>query len=255
LPKDRSPRRRSESTKPRVQSPPKGRGWLLAVAVISIALVAGLTYAVLQLPITRVSQVRVTGNETLDAKALAEITGLKGQSMLRLDLDGARDRLLAIPEVKDAHFSRDWPNTVTVRISERSVWGFWSVGGKDYPVDRDGVVLSSGAPSEASARIVEPDSNRIMGRGDRVDPDAIALADRIFRESPTVLGKTVTELEYKAGVGVTAMFAGGLEVTFGDDRAYDYKMAVLSTLLDQLKAKGRTPQAVDLRFGERVTYQ
>ncbi len=46
-----------------------------------------------------------------------------------------------------------------------------------------------------------------------------------------------------------------MRVTFGDDRAYDYKVAVLSTLLTQLSAKGRTPQAVDLRFGERVTYE
>lgn len=227
----------------------------MALAIVSIAFAAGGTYAALHLPVTRVREVRVTGNDTLDTQALRDISGLQGQSLLRLDLDGARERLLEIPQVKDVHFSRDWPNAVTVRVSERQVWGYWSVGNKDYPVDIDGVVLASGAPSQASTRIVEPDSNRIMGPGDRVDPDAIALADRIFRESPTVLGKTVTELEYKAGVGITALFASGLRVTFGDDRAYDYKMSVLSTLLDQLKAKGRTPQAVDLRFGERVTYE
>jgi cell division protein FtsQ len=202
-----------------------------------------------------VADVRVASADTLDTQALREISGLQGQSMLRLDLQGARERLLAIPQVKDVHFSRDWPNAVTMTVDERKVWGYWSVGGKDYPVDLDGVVLASGAPSQASTRIVEPESNRIMGPGDRVDPDAIALADRIFRESPTVLGKNVTELEYKAGVGITALFASGLRVTFGDDRSYDYKMSVLSTLLDQLKAKGRTPQAVDLRFGERVTYE
>ncbi len=44
-------------------------------------------------------------------------------------------------------------------------------------------------------------------------------------------------------------------MTFGDERSYEYKVAVLSKLLDQLKAQGRTPQAVDLRFGERVTYE
>jgi cell division protein FtsQ len=255
LPKDRSPRRRSESTKPRVQSPRKHSRWLLALAVVSIALAAGLTFAALQLPITRVQKVRVAGAETLDTQALADISGLKDQSMLRLDLKGAKKRLLAIPQVKTVEFSRDWPNTVTVHVAEREPWGFWSVGGKDYPIDIDGVVLAAGAPSKASTRIVEPDTVRVMGPGDRVDPDAVALADRIFRESPTVLGRSVSELEYKAGVGVTAIFTNGMRVTFGDDRAYDYKMAVLSTLLGQLKDKGKTPHAVDLRFGERVTYE
>jgi cell division septal protein FtsQ len=262
LPKDRSPRRRSESTKPRVQNQRKRGRWLLALAVVSIALAGGATYATLRLPIVRVQQVRVAGADTLDTQALIDLSGLKGQSMLRLDLKQARQRLLDIPQVKAVEFSRDWPNTVTLHVDEREPWGFWSVGGKDYPVDDEGVVLAAGAPSKASARILEPDSNRIMGPGDRVDPDAIALADRIFRESPTALGRNVTELEYKSGVGITAIFANParasgqpLRVTFGDDRGYDYKMAVLSTLLTQLSAKGRTPQAVDLRFGERVTYE
>jgi cell division septal protein FtsQ len=234
----------------------------LACAFVSIALAAGLTYAAIRLPLFRVQQVRVTGAETLDQQALVELSGLRDQSMLRLDLAAAKKRLLAIPQVRAVDFSRDWPNRVTLHVSEREPWGFWSVGGKDYPVDYDGVVLVVGAPSQASTRIVEPDVNRVMGPGDRVDPDAIALADRIFRESPQVLGRSVTELEYKAGVGITAIFANPargsgqpLRVTFGDDRAYEYKMSVLSTLLGQLSAKGKTPRAVDLRFGERVTYE
>jgi cell division protein FtsQ len=224
-------------------------------AFLSLAFAGGLTYAVLQLPITRVQQVRVTGTETLDQAAVAELSGLVGQSMLRLDFGEARDRLLAVPQVKDVQFSRDWPNTVTVRVAERLPWGYWSVGGRDYPVDFEGVVLAAGAPSTASTRIVEPGVSRIMGPGDRVDPDAIALADRIFRESPSVLGRGVRELEYKAGIGITAVFMNGLRVTFGDDRSYDYKFAVLSQLLEQLGAAGKTPGAIDLRFGERVTYQ
>lgn len=255
MPKGRSPRRRSESTKPRVQSQPRHSRWLLALAFVSLAIAAGLTYAALQSPALRVQEIRVLGTESLDTGDIAGLTGLRGQSMVRLGFDGARERLLEIPQIKAVDFSRDWPNAVTVRIQERVPWGFWSVGGRDYPVDYDGVVLATGAPSTASTRIVEPDSKRIMGAGDRVDPDAIALADRVFRESPKVLGRGVRELEYKTGVGITAVFESGLRVTFGDDRAYDYKFAVLSKLLDQLKAANKTPQAIDLRFGERVTYQ
>jgi hypothetical protein len=94
-----------------------------------------------------------------------------------------------------------------------------------------------------------------MGAGDRVHPDAIALALRIQSESPRFLGQSVNELEYRAGVGVTAVLANGLRVTFGDERSYEYKVAVLAKLLDQLSAQGVKPRAVDLRFGERVTYE
>ena len=86
-------------------------------------------------------------------------------------------------------------------------------------------------------------------------PDAIALARRIFQESPRFLGEGVFELEYRPDVGVTAVFENGMRVTFGDERAYEYKIAVLANLLDQLAATRYTPRAVDLRFGERVTYE
>jgi hypothetical protein len=88
-----------------------------------------------------------------------------------------------------------------------------------------------------------------------VHPDAIAFAQRIMAESPRFLEANVAELEYEAGIGVTVIFEGGLRVTFGDDRSYDYKIAVLSELLLELESEGIQPHAVDLRFGERVTYE
>ena len=81
----------------------------------------------------------------------------------------------------------------------------------------------------------------VMSPGDRVHPDAIAFALRIMSESPSALGQSVTELDYQADVGVTAVFDGGMRVTFGDERSYDYKIAVLSALLNDLTAKGSTP--------------
>ncbi len=253
--KSRSPRRRQDNAKTsRTASKPTRRRWPLVLAALGIALVAGVTYAALRLPWLTVTDVRVEGAQSLDTAALVELSGLRGQSMLDLDTGSARQKLLAIPQVRTVDVVRSWPKTVTLKVEERQPWGFWSVGGRDYPVDFEGVVLAGGAPSSASTRIVEPDSTRTMGPGDRVDPDAIALADRIFRESPRALGRSVTELEYRPGVGITAVFEGGLRATFGDDRAYDYKVAALSRLLDQLKGKGITPQAVDLRFGERLTY-
>jgi hypothetical protein len=94
-----------------------------------------------------------------------------------------------------------------------------------------------------------------MGPGDRVHPDALALAARIHEESPRFLNQTVQLLEYRPGIGVTAVFSSGMRVTFGDQRSYDYKVAVLTKLLDQLSARGTAPRTVDLRFGERVTYE
>lgn len=228
--------------------------WRWLLAVLSLALVGFGTYAFLRSPYLTVQHVRVANAQNLDTASVAALSELQGRSILDLPLDQARARLLAVPEIKSVSFQRKWPSTVIIKVEERVPTAFWSINGRDYAVDDAGYVLSTGAPSGPAPRVIEPGSTRILGPGDRVHPDALALAARLFKESPTFFGQPVKELEYKADVGVTAVFTNGMRVTFGDDRSYEYKVAVLSTLLSQLSAKGITPRDVDLRFGERVTY-
>jgi cell division protein FtsQ len=213
------------------------------------------TYVVLRSSLLEVQEVRVSGTLTLDDAALIEIAGLQRASMIDLPKEEVRSRLLEVPQIRDVTVDRRWPRTVVLEIEERRPAAFWSVSGRDFVVDIDGVVLAAGAPSTPAPRIVERGGDRVMSPGDRVHPDAIAFARKIFDQSPRFLNQSVKELEYSAGIGVTAVFDNGMRVTFGDDRAYDYKVAVLSKLLDQLSARRFTPRAVDLRFGERVTYE
>ena len=253
---DRSPRRRTEAPKPRKihrrLNPSVLRWFLLAVPII---FVGAATYVVINSPLLRVQDIEIKGAETLDTRELGEITGLKDQSMLMLDVDKAYKNVLSLPQVKSVSLEREWPNGVMLTITEREPAAIWTVANRDYAVAEDGTVLVGGAPSGPAPHIVEPTSNRIMGLGDRVHPDAIALAMRIYKESPQFIGQGVQQLEYRPDVGVTAVFQNGMRVTFGDERAYDYKVAVLSNLLDQLaSSKQRPPRSVDLRFGERVTY-
>jgi cell division protein FtsQ len=202
-----------------------------------------------------VQEVRIEGARSLDHASLVEISGLQGRNMLALSDEGARRRLMAIPAIRSVQFEREWPNVVVLTIEERVPIAFWYAAGHDFPVDQEGVVLDAGTPDGPAPRIVEVTPGRVLAPGDRVHPDAIAFAQRIMAESPRFLEANVAELEYEAGVGVTVIFEGGLRVTFGDDRSYDYKIAVLSQLLLELENEGIQPHAVDLRFGERVTYE
>ena len=252
--KDRSPRRRPETTTS-TRRPSRGVRWRLVLAVIPLLVVAGATYAALRSPYLTVQEIRVEGAATLDTASVANLSNLEGTSMLRLPTGQARENLMAIPSVKAVSFERSWPQTVTIKVEERAPVAFWSVGGFDYAVDEEGVVLAAGAPNGPAPRIVEQAQGKSLTPGDRVHPDAIAFARRIMAESPRFLGESVEMLEYRSGIGVTVVFDGGMRVTFGDERSYEYKIAVLSELLDNLTRQGVAPKAVDLRFGERVTYE
>ncbi len=253
---ERTPRRRFQAKNRSNTAPERKLRWTWVLAGFSLIIAAVATYVGLRSPMFDVDTVRVAGVDTLDGAALAEISGLQGESMFRLNLEEATANLQALPQVKSVTFERDWPKSVTINIVERVPYAFWSVGGREYTVDADGIVLAVGSPSGPAPRIIEPDANRIMGPGDQVHPDALALAARISFESPKILGQSVDILEYRPGIGVTAVFSSGMRVTFGDERSYEYKVAVLSNLLLDLQARGvAQPRAVDLRFGERVTYE
>ena len=256
MPEDRSPRRRPEK-KTGKTAPPSlraGRRRFLLVAAFSLFLAASLTFALLRLSWLNVQEVRVEGAQTLDSRALAEISALHGENIVTLPISKARKRLLDVPQVRSVSIERALPLAVVIKVEERAPYAYWSIGGRELVVDVEGVVLAAGVPSGAAPRVVEPDANRIVGPGDRVNQDALRLAGRIFEESPRFLGQGVRELEYRPPVGLTAVFDSSLRVTFGDERAYDYKVAVLSQLLEQLAANN-APRSVDLRFGERVTYE
>ena len=162
MPEDRSPRRRPQRrTKQKPQTLAVRGRWRFVLLLLPLALAGLGTYSLLHSPYLEVHAVRVAGTDSLDRAAVADLTGLKHKSMLDLPLDEARGRLLAVPQVRSVKFSRHWPNTVIVRIEERQPAAFWSVGGIDYPVDQDGIVLEAGAPSGPAPRIVE-NANRTM---------------------------------------------------------------------------------------------
>jgi len=251
---DRSPRRRPERKSRVTPSRSLTRlRWILAL--VPIILAAGTTYAALRTPLLTVQSVNIEGANALGGEELAIVSGLQGSSLLSPPLEDARARLLQIPQVRDVSFRRDLPRGLTIRVEERLPAAFWSIGGTDYLVDAEGTVVGAGRADGGVPLIVETGVERSLSPGERVHPDAIALAVRITREAPPVLNQGVQSLEYRAGLGITAVFDGGLRVTFGDERSYEYKVAVLTRLLESLSAEGKTARSVDLRFGERVTYE
>jgi cell division protein FtsQ len=62
-------------------------------------------------------------------------------SMLLADLGAMRDRLLALPWVKDASIQRRWPDRLQIRIVERQPAALWQHKGRLRLIDAEGVVL------------------------------------------------------------------------------------------------------------------
>lgn len=228
---------------------------------VLVAIAGGLWW-VSQSPLFRIETVTVAGVQTLDAEELAQASGLEGENIFRAPLAEAKERLLALDMVKDVSLSRHWPNGVLISVEERQPWGYWQIGARRYVVDTDGLVMYRVLPPDGAPTIVDFTGARLGGLqpGDRVDTDAVQLAQRLIETAPTYLGWTPTAFEYRSEDGVTAVLeadSGGqtLRATFGDGRDLGYKLAVLFALLQRTQEEGRQVHSVDLRFGERISFQ
>jgi POTRA domain, FtsQ-type len=237
-----------------------GQARLVVVLAMVSAIVAAAWWAY-HSPYMTVQDVTVTGTVSLTPEQVRTAAELDGQSTFALDIDGARARVAALPKVRNVTVTKDSWSSVSINVEERTVWGSWQINGVNVPIDIDGYVLDGAPAPEGSPLIVEIEPQRVINTGERLDSGAIQLAARLVRESDTAFGRTVLALVYKQTSGLTAVLSGSetddqpLWVTFGDSREYDYKIAALYVLIEQARESEVSLNAVDLRFGDRLTFQ
>lgn len=249
---------RREKPAPRALITP-GQARLIVLAAMLSAMFAGAWWAY-HSPWLTVQKVTVTGTVTLSADQVRAAAALDGKSAFALDVGGARARVSALPKVRNVTVTKHGWNAVSIDVQERVAWGSWQINGVNVPIDIDGYVLD-GAPAPAgSPVIVEIEPQRVINAGDRLDPGAVQLAARLVRESQTAFGRTVLALVYKQTSGLTVVLSASVNddkplwVTFGDSRDYDYKIATLYVLIEQARQSNVSMNAVDLRFGDRLTF-
>jgi hypothetical protein len=140
-------------------------------------------------------------------------------------------------------------------------WGSWQIDGVNVPIDEEGYVLDAvDAAPEGAPVILEVEPEGVVNPGQRVDPGAVELAVRLVREADTAFGRRVLALVYRQQTGLTAVLSGAdiddraVWVTFGDSRDYDYKIAALYVLFERAREERLALNTVDLRFGDRVSF-
>ena len=231
---------------------------VFAAAVLAMAASAG--WWGYHSPWVTVQDVRITGTGQIAPEQVSTAAGVEGASLFRLDLSAAQARVAALPMVKSAAVTKHGWNGVSIDVQERKAWGSWQMNGVNVPIDADGYVLDGPAAPAGSPVIVEVNPKRVLNAGDRIDPGAVELAARLVRESDAAFGRTVQALIYRQDAGIIAVLSGSavddrpLWVTFGDARDYDYKLAALYVLIEQANDKDLPLNTVDLRFGDRLSF-
>jgi len=235
---------RGASTGPRI--PMK---WLALPA----AIIAAAACVALWSGIFIITNVQFYGCGTIPQDSLKRIRGgLIGKNLATVSCAGARERLLAFPEVRDAVFKRRPCHTVECYLVKREPVALL-VAGDILEVDAEGVIIPrrAGAGDVDLPVITGVDQREIGAQGGSRSVGRAVEVLRLFKELGFSPAKQLSEI-HVAGEDVDLVWMGtGTLVRLGRDE-YENRVRKLRTVFGILNDREQFPQVIDLRFDRQV---
>jgi cell division protein FtsQ len=201
-----------------------GLGVAAAVAVV----VLGVTRS----PVLDVDRVQVVGATHTTADAVQRAAGIRRHApMTDVDLDRARQQVLALPWVRSVSITRHWPASIEVVITERTAVAVVTAGAAGFAlVDGDGRVLELSAGPAPGFMLLA--NVPLPGPpGSTIDPsaqDALSVA----RAIPASLRPKVSTVVAEADGVELRLVAGGV-VRLGPATDLGPKLRAADTVLGE----------------------
>ncbi|HEV8536374.1 MAG TPA: FtsQ-type POTRA domain-containing protein [Candidatus Limnocylindria bacterium] len=178
-------------------------------------------------PFWRIRDLSVEGTHHVTVDSAVTTSALVGAPTYLASGARARERLLALPAVRDARVEITVPDRARIVLIERSAVGRWLAGGTEWFVDRDGVIFTSIDP-RAAPEVRITDEREARRAGDRLDPALVDAAVKIAGLGPGDLrpDATAPRVVLTAGPnGLVLRVAAGWEIRFGGAERIDEKIA------------------------------
>jgi cell division septal protein FtsQ len=228
---------------------------VLAVAIVYLGYRASMLAA--RAHVLQVERILVQGNERLSkGEVLAVLAGLRGESLIRTDLDAWRRRLLASPWVRDAALRRSLPSTVEVVLSERQPVGIGRIHGEVYLVDDRGIVIDRYGPQYADLDlpIIDGLAAAPGESGTMTDDGRAGLAARLIaaiKTQPSV-ARRVSQIDVSDVHNAAVILSGDSAVIHLGDDQFLQRIESYLQLASTLRERVTDIDSVDLRFGDRI---
>jgi cell division protein FtsQ len=245
--------------KPARKRPSWGSWRWRALAGVAVLVVTGYALhrgyrGVIGLRLLQVQRIAVHGNHRLsNGEVLALMDGLRGQSILTVNLDEWRSGLLHSPWVAEALLRRTLPSTVDVTVQERIPLGIGRINGALYLVDDQGAVIDEYGPNYADLDL--PIIDGLSSAPDDASPDAsrAMLARRLLDALRTRnMSARISQVDVSDSRNAVVLLDGDpTSIRLGDDHFVERLQSYVD-LAPALRERVSEIDYVDMRFDERV---
>jgi len=230
--------------------------WIGGAGIVGLALLAWIGHALLDTVGLKVDHVSVQGLARLSMEEIdARLDGMRGQNILKVDLEQYRARLLESPWVESAELWRVLPSTVHVRIVERRPLAVARLHGQLYLVDAEGVIMDSYGPRYGDLDLPVVDGLMTDGRdGPVVGAEGIGLVQHVFHEvsaEPRLFSR-LSQLDVSNPRNAVVLLQGEpAELRLGD-RDFLERLELYEDMVPRLREQRQVEEYIDLRFGKWI---
>lgn len=203
------------------------RPYLIGAGVVAALAVVG--WVVFVSSLLAADTVEVEGEQTIAAQdVLAAADVDLGTPLVRLDVEGIRDRVAALPAVAAVEVHRDWPGTVVIDITERTPLVAIHHQGSWWVMDGEGVIFRKTGTRDKALPVVQLPA----GSDDDARREVVSVATAL---PPDLLGQ-LRRITARSMDSITLRLKDKSEVRWGSGAESERKVEVLALLLDKVKA-------------------
>lgn len=230
------------------------------IALAGLLVGAGAVWAaraLLQSRVLAVSHVVVHGNKRLSTGEVeALVDGIRGESIVLVDFDRYRKRVMDSPWVADVTLWRVLPSTVEVRVTERVPMAVARSGQQLYLVDRSGAIVDQFGPQyrEFDFPVIDGLIGSPSGARPLVDQARVRVTGQFLDAMQTRpdLGPRISQVDVSNARDVVVLLDGDSTFLHLGDRRFVERLQTYLELAATLRDKLLVIDYVDLRFDERV---
>jgi cell division septal protein FtsQ len=234
----------------------RAAAWV-APGLTILAVLGGIAYWFgRDLPYFHIATVRVYGTDRVVQRDLVQLAQIqRGVSLLRIDVDEVRTRIMQHPWIRDALVHRLYPNELEVIVYERRPSAILE-SGNSYVVDGAGYVLGKLGSKEGAGlpRLVMPRSLDLTPGQPIQEPGVVAglqLLDQA-REIPFFRQAAITHVEVLSPERFVIHTRRGKLVVGANIMAAAVKLELFPALDHVLRTSAPGFEYVDLSMGNQI---
>lgn len=195
-------------------------------------------YFACTLPKFRVLSIQVKGNERLDPKTIAQVSGIKyGENLFLLSKREAIERLKNNPYIEDVTVVKKLPNSVFIQVKEKKVIGYISSEGNSYLIDSKGKIIEvvpvekiRGTDSKIEKKSFDKESTSPLTKEQIEFINALA---------ETSYYKKIREYNFEEDKTPLVLLENGIKIAFDTEQELNYQIQFLEEILKKAKDEGK----------------